>query len=117
MIKFIVEKEDTSSKDGNAKKTVIMKGPVVADELNNKLKVGQDILKVGQICSEHCRILTGFDYLQLQVIELDTVVCQNDCSGHGKCQQSTRECICEPFWIENPVRRTLMDGKKNCGEK
>ena len=46
VIKFIVEKEDTSSKDGNAKKTVIMKGPLVADELNNKLKVGQDILKV-----------------------------------------------------------------------
>ena len=24
------------------------------------------------------------------MVDLDTVVCQNDCSGHGKCQQSTR---------------------------
>lgn len=73
-----------------------MKGIKVVEELNSKIKQGEDIL-------------------DLKLLELDTLVCQNDCSGHGKCQESTRECICEPFWIENSVRRHLMDGKRNCG--
>lgn len=55
------------------------------------------------------------DIFDLKVLELDTLECQNPCSGHGKCQQATRVCICEPFWIENFVRRHLMDGKSNCG--
>ena len=75
-----------------------MSGIKVVDDLNSKIKQGQDIL-------------------DLKLLELDTLVCQNDCSGHGKCQESTRECICEPFWIENSVRRHLMDGKKNCGKR
>ena len=51
------------------------------------------------------------------MIELDTLVCQNDCSGHGHCRQDTRSCVCESFWIENFIRRNLMDGKSNCGKK
>ena len=31
------------------------------------------------------------------MVDLDTVVCQNDCSGHGKCQQSTRYGHYIPF--------------------
>jgi hypothetical protein len=55
------------------------------------------------------------DLLSLRILTLDTVVCQNDCSGHGRCHQATRSCICEPFWLENFVRRHLMDGRSNCG--
>lgn len=74
------------------------------------------------------------DLLSLKIISLDTLVCQNECSGHGTCHQvgshndnardlkfialclskATRTCICEPFWLENFVRRNLMDGKSNC---
>ena len=91
VIEFTVTKD---VKDG--KSSSVMKGVNVAETLKTKLKLGQDVL-------------------QLQILELDTLVCQNQCSGHGTCQQSTRECICEPFWTENFVRRRLMDGKKNCG--
>ena len=75
-----------------------MSGVKVVQELESKLKQGEDIL-------------------DLKLLELDTMVCQNQCSGHGKCQEATRECICEPFWIENWVRRHLMDGRKNCGKE
>ena len=75
-----------------------MSGVKVVQELESKLKQGEDIL-------------------DLKLLELDTLVCQNQCSGHGKCQEATRECICEPFWIENWVRRHLMDGRKNCGKE
>ena len=44
VIKFIVEKD---AEDSNKKlKTSVMKGPSIVEELNKKLKVGQDILKV-----------------------------------------------------------------------
>ena len=76
---------------------VIVPGVDVVAELEAKLKASQDIL-------------------DLKVLELDTLECQNTCSGHGKCQQATRTCMCEPFWIENFVRKQLMDGKSNCGK-
>ena len=53
----------------------------------------------------------------IQILSLDTVVCQNECSGHGTCHQATRSCMCDKFWMENFVRRSLMDGKSNCGER
>lgn len=56
------------------------------------------------------------DLLSLRIVSLDTVVCQNDCSGHGVCNQATRLCECESYWIQNFVRSHLMDGKSNCGE-
>ena len=85
--------EETLEKD----KTKVMSGIQVVQELESKLKQGKDIL-------------------DLKLLELDTLICQNPCSGHGKCQEATRECLCEPFWIENWVRRHLMDGRRNCGK-
>jgi dyslexia-associated protein KIAA0319-like protein len=40
-----------------------------------------------------------FSILGSSIKEIRTVVCQNDCSGHGVCDQETRTCICETFWI------------------
>ena len=56
------------------------------------------------------------DNFGLKIADLDTLICQNDCSGHGYCKQETRTCVCESFWIENFVRRNLMDYKSNCGK-
>ena len=74
----------------------IASGKEVVKRLQNKLKADSELLS-------------------LQLVSLDTLVCQNECSGHGTCHQATRTCICEPFWIENLVGRQLMDGKSNCG--
>ena len=75
----------------------ILSGIKAVQELKNKLKGGDDIIG-------------------LKIADLDTLICQNDCSGHGFCKQETRTCVCESFWIENFVRRSLMDGKSNCGK-
>ncbi|KAH8303932.1 hypothetical protein KR059_003862 [Drosophila kikkawai] len=32
-------------------------------------------------------------------VDIRTTVCQNDCSGHGNCNPTTRACICEAFWM------------------
>lgn len=31
--------------------------------------------------------------------DVRTVVCQNKCSGHGVCNDDTRSCFCEAFWM------------------
>ena len=50
------------------------------------------------------------------VLLLDTVTCQNPCSGHGRCDEVTRRCVCDRFWTENVFRRLGSDGQANCGE-
>ena len=80
--------------EGNVK---IKSGLKIVEELKSKLKDTDDIIG-------------------LKLIDLDTLICQNDCSGHGYCRQDTRSCACESFWIENFIRRNLMDGKSNCGK-
>lgn len=37
--------------------------------------------------------------LGFSVAKLQTTVCQNNCSGHGVCDEQTRRCICEAFWM------------------
>ena len=29
------------------------------------------------------------------MLRVQTRVCQNDCGGHGNCDQATRKCICQ----------------------
>ena len=31
--------------------------------------------------------------------EIRTTICQNKCSDHGVCNEATRACICESFWM------------------
>ena len=55
------------------------------------------------------------ELLGVSVLSVETVVCQNTCGGHGQCDQATRECLCQPAWIENFLsRRLLAGGKANC---
>ena len=54
------------------------------------------------------------ELLGVSVISLDTWVCQNTCSGHGTCDQATRECTCQPAWMENWLQRNLGSGEANC---
>ncbi|XP_061573824.1 dyslexia-associated protein KIAA0319-like [Cololabis saira] len=54
------------------------------------------------------------DYLLFRVLRVDTVVCLLHCSGRGQCDPITKQCVCDPFWTENLVRRYLGDGDSNC---
>lgn len=37
--------------------------------------------------------------LGFSVSTLQTSICQNNCSGHGVCNEVTRSCECEVFWM------------------
>lgn len=43
-------------------------------------------------------------------------VCQNDCSGHGTCNQRTKKCACDVFWMENFFTSNFGPRRSNCGE-
>ena len=55
------------------------------------------------------------ELLGVSVLSVETLVCQNTCGGHGQCDQATRECLCQPAWVENFLSRRLMaGGRPNC---
>ncbi|KAG7282997.1 hypothetical protein CRUP_028514, partial [Coryphaenoides rupestris] len=54
------------------------------------------------------------DYLLFRVLRVDTVFCLLRCSGRGQCDPITKECVCDPFWTENLIRRFFGDRERNC---
>lgn len=60
------------------------------------------------------RLRTHSALLDWDVLYIDTVVCQNECSGHGSCDIYTKRCVCEAFWMEDFVRASLGDRESNC---
>ncbi|XP_048882825.1 dyslexia-associated protein KIAA0319 isoform X2 [Brienomyrus brachyistius] len=52
--------------------------------------------------------------LPFRVLRVDTSMCLLRCSDHGRCDPITKRCVCEPFWMENPIRRLLQDRESNC---
>jgi len=54
------------------------------------------------------------ELLGVPVVAIETLICQNKCGGHGLCDQATRECICQPAWMENILSRRLLGGEPNC---
>nr|CAG4636763.1 EOG090X00QS [Ceriodaphnia reticulata] len=49
------------------------------------------------------KLRNDINLLAYPVLEVDTAICQNNCSGHGVCDQITRRCTCQTFWMENPI--------------
>ncbi|XP_015600421.1 dyslexia-associated protein KIAA0319-like protein [Cephus cinctus] len=72
-----------------------MPGPEVVQRLKQKLRQDSGLL-------------------QLSVINVETVVCQNNCSGHGVCDQETRQCLCEAFWMQNFIQKYFGNSESNC---
>jgi len=35
--------------------------------------------------------------------------------GHGVCDQETRQCLCEAFWMQNLIQKYFGNGDSNCG--
>lgn len=61
------------------------------------------------------KLLQDSELLQLSVASIDTAICQNNCSGHGVCNEETRQCLCEAFWMQNLIEQYLGNGGANCG--
>lgn len=47
-------------------------------------------------------------------VDIRTTICQNNCSGHGRCNPATRACECEAFWMPS-VGYFLDNDEANCG--
>ncbi|KAM4044544.1 dyslexia-associated protein KIAA0319-like protein homolog isoform 1-T2 [Anomaloglossus baeobatrachus] len=75
---------------------LVMKGYQVACTLRNELHKQQN------------------DFLIFRALEIDTFTCQLNCSMHGHCNSVTKRCVCDPFWMENFIRRQFGDGESNC---
>lgn len=78
-------------------KKITMPGPEVVNRLREKLRQDSGLL-------------------QLSVAAVETAVCQNNCSGHGVCDEESRQCLCEAFWMQNLIQKYFGNGESNCGE-
>ncbi|KAJ1521882.1 hypothetical protein ONE63_002221 [Megalurothrips usitatus] len=85
MIFYVEDKADKS----------IIPGPLVVSTLKAKLE--QDV-----------------GLLELSVADIQTEICQNNCSGHGVCDKVSRLCLCEAFWMQNLFRKYFGDNESNC---
>lgn len=53
--------------------------------------------------------------LGFSIAKLQTAICQNNCSGHGVCNERTRECECEAFWMRDMFKVYLeTDEDSDC---
>lgn len=59
------------------------------------------------------KLRNDINLMTYPVVDVDTAICQNHCSGHGVCDQATRFCTCESFWMENFLA-VSYGGQHNC---
>lgn len=79
------------------------------DDNKNKTLPGPDVVSMLK-----AKLKQDSSLLQLSVDIIQTTVCQNNCSGHGICEEETRICVCEAFWMHNLYRTLFGDGESNC---
>ena len=53
-------------------------------------------------------------FIGFQVLSIRTVICDNQCSNHGFCNNITRLCECDWFWIQDLYRFYIGDGQSDC---
>ncbi|XP_062573171.1 dyslexia-associated protein KIAA0319-like protein isoform X1 [Saccostrea cucullata] len=52
--------------------------------------------------------------LNYKVLSIDTIVCQINCSGHGYCDNKSKMCVCDAFWMQNFFIFHVLNGESNC---
>jgi len=82
---------------------------VMEDAVKSKYMSGMEVVAALQQS-----LASSPDLLQASVHSLETVLCQNTCGGHGTCNPETRECICDPFWMQNIFSRAILKSEPNC---
>jgi len=48
---------------------------------------------------------------EFSIIQIDTLYCQRKCSNHGRCNDFTKECECETYWMGS-IFTHLSTGKQ-----
>ncbi|XP_076083030.1 dyslexia-associated protein KIAA0319-like protein isoform X5 [Mytilus galloprovincialis] len=84
----------------------------VEDEYRDAVEI-RNGMETKKLLSEKLRS-AGNQILSYQVINLDTIICQNNCSGHGHCGKKNRNCICDAFWMENFLKTLILHDESNC---
>ncbi|CAO1408246.1 unnamed protein product [Diamesa hyperborea] len=67
------------------------------ERVKNASRIIMSALEVEKILKE--KFWRDYSILGSSINEIRTVVCQNECSGHGRCDPDTRACVCETFWM------------------
>ncbi|CAF0992232.1 unnamed protein product [Rotaria sp. Silwood1] len=49
----------------------------------------------------------------MDILSIDTYLCLSNCSNHGKCDQKTKSCICNKYYMENWFK-SLIYREPNC---
>ncbi|CAF0871946.1 unnamed protein product [Adineta steineri] len=49
----------------------------------------------------------------MNILSIDTHLCLSNCSNHGKCDQKTKRCICNRYYMENWLK-SFMHKEPNC---
>ncbi|GFO01867.1 dyslexia-associated protein kiaa0319-like protein, partial [Plakobranchus ocellatus] len=94
------------------------------DILSGHLVLTFQVLKHDKESSEVVRGLQALNSLKAKlgsgkildysIIRLDLTVCQNNCSGHGHCDEKTKQCVCEAFWMPNFFASSAFGTETNC---
>ncbi len=69
---------DSSSDSSSSSSSEAAAGPFGGEAVASGKKVVRELLQ---------KLAADSDLLPVKVVEIDTVICQNDCSGHGTCHQ------------------------------
>lgn len=51
----------------------------------------------------------------VDIASIDTYLCLSNCSNHGKCDQKTKRCVCNRYYMENWFK-SLVHREPNCGK-
>ena len=53
--------------------------------------------------------------LNIKILSVDTYLCLSNCSNHGKCDQTTKHCMCNGYYMENWFK-SIVYHEPNCGK-
>lgn len=51
----------------------------------------------------------------INIISAETFLCLSNCSNHGRCDHSTKRCVCNRYYMENWFR-SIVYREPNCGK-
>lgn len=51
----------------------------------------------------------------MNILSIDTYLCLSNCSNHGRCDQKSKHCICQKYYMENWFK-SLVNKEPNCGK-
>ena len=71
----------------------VLPGPDVVAQLRRELAADPELLSQVSKNLKNFKIMSQSNHQP--VLRVQTRVCQNDCGGHGNCDQATRKCICQ----------------------